>query len=286
MADNLMRTFISIPVPNEVKSKKNMLYSTLENSPANISWVKNEQLHLTLKFLGHTPETIFDNIKSEISKNVISSVQTLLKDINKLDGFNILHQSASNAGSLILGLQTENLQKVYDADVLYLLNADEVNIDKKNNQFIIYQGSHGGENSRIADVILPGAAYSEKNGSFVNLEGRVQRSYKASYPPGFAKEDFEIFNDIAKNKGSNHNYVSFDSLREEMINEHKLLGIYDEIQPSDIENLKIEKHIKKDHLIEINNIDYYQTNIVARSSKTMDECKSVKQQPRKTGTEN
>ena len=225
-------------------------------------------------------------LKSEISKNIISSVQTLLKDINKLDGFNILHQSASNVGSLILGLQTENLQKVYDADVLYLLNADEVNIDKKNNQFIIYQGSHGGENSRIANVILPSAAYSEKNGSFVNLEGRVQRSYKASYPPGFAKEDFKIFNDIAKSKGSNHGYGSFESLREEMINEHKLLGIYDKIQLSDIENLKIVKHIKKDHLIEINNIDYYKTNIIARSSKTMDECKSAKQQPRKTGTEN
>ena len=225
-------------------------------------------------------------LKSEISKNVISSVQTLLKDINKLDSFNILHQSASNVGSLILGLQTENLQKVYDADVLYLLNADEVNIDKKNNQFIIYQGSHGGENSKIADVILPGAAYSEKNGSFVNLEGRVQRSYKASYPPGFAKEDFEIFNDIAKSKGSNHGYSSFENLREEMISEHKSLGIYDEIQPSDIENLKIERHVKKDHLIEINNVDYYQTNIVARSSQTMNECKLAKQQPRKTGTEN
>ena len=225
-------------------------------------------------------------LKSEISKNIISSVQTLLKDINKLDGFKLLHQSASNVGSLILGLQTQNLQKVYDADVLYLLNADEVNIDKKNNQFIIYQGSHGGENSRIANVILPSAAYSEKNGSFVNLEGRVQRSYKASYPPGFAKEDFKIFNDIAKSKGSNHGYGSFESLREEMINEHKLLGIYDKIQLSDIENLKIVKHIKKDHLIEINNIDYYKTNIIARSSKTMDECKSAKQQPRKTGTEN
>ena len=225
-------------------------------------------------------------LKSEISKNIISSVQTLLKDINKLDGFNILHQSASNVGSLILGLQTENLQKVYDADVLYLLNADEVNIDKKNNQFIIYQGSHGGENSKIADVILPGAAYSEKNGSFVNLEGRVQRSYKASYPPGFAKEDFEIFNDISKSKGSNYSYGSFESLREEMINEHKLLGIYDKIQLSNIKNLKIERHIKKDHLIQINNIDYYQTNIVARSSQTMNKCKLAKQQPRKTGTEN
>ena len=68
MSDSLIRTFISIPVPNEVKSKKNMLYSTLENSPANISWVKNEQLHLTLKFLGHTPETMIEDIKYEISK--------------------------------------------------------------------------------------------------------------------------------------------------------------------------------------------------------------------------
>ena len=161
-----------------------------------------------------------------------------------------------------------------------------MNIDKKNNQFIIYQGSHGGENSKIADVILPGAAYSEKNGSFVNLEGRVQRSYKASYPPGFAKEDFEIFNDISKSKGSNYSYGSFESLREEMINEHKLLGIYDKIQLSNIQNLKIERHIKKDHLIQINNIDYYQTNIVARSSQTMNDCKLAKQQPRKTGTEN
>ena len=71
-----------------------------------------------------------------------------------------------------------------------------------------------------------------------------------------------------------------------MINEHKLLGIYDKIQLSNIQNLKIERHIKKDHLIQINNIDYYQTNIVARSSQTMNDCKLAKQQPRKTGTEN
>ena len=68
MSDNLIRTFISIPVPHEVKSKKNMLYSTLEDSPSNISWVKNEQLHLTLKFLGHTPESSIESMKSKISE--------------------------------------------------------------------------------------------------------------------------------------------------------------------------------------------------------------------------
>ena len=86
MSDNLVRTFISIPVPNEVKSKKNMLYSTLENSPSNISWVKNEQLHLTLKFLGHTPEASFDNIKSEISK-ITSTINPFKLVIDKTGCF-------------------------------------------------------------------------------------------------------------------------------------------------------------------------------------------------------
>jgi len=67
MVERLIRTFISIPVPKEVWSKKNMLYSTLEDSPSNINWVKNEQLHLTIKFLGETTESLFDKIKSEIA---------------------------------------------------------------------------------------------------------------------------------------------------------------------------------------------------------------------------
>ena len=126
-------------------------------------------------------------LKSNISAYVVSSVKNLLKKINKLNGFNILHQFASNVGSLKLGLQSENLNKVYNAELLYLVNCDEVSINKKDNQFIIYQGSHGGENSTIADVVLPSSSYTEKHGSFVNLEGRVQKSYKSSYPPGLCE---------------------------------------------------------------------------------------------------
>ena len=70
MSDRLIRTFISIPIPKDVKSKKNMLYSTLEGSPSKINWVKNEQLHLTIKFLGNTPESLFDGIKTEILQTV------------------------------------------------------------------------------------------------------------------------------------------------------------------------------------------------------------------------
>lgn len=73
MSDRLLRTFISIPIPNEVRMKKNMLYSTLENSPSKINWVKNEQLHLTIKFLGHTPESLFNEIKDGLC-NIVSSI--------------------------------------------------------------------------------------------------------------------------------------------------------------------------------------------------------------------
>ena len=225
-------------------------------------------------------------LKSEISNNVISSVKSILKNINKLNGFNILHQSASNVGSLLLGLQTNDVKKVYNSDVLYLLNADEVILNKKNNQFIIYQGTHGGENSQFADVILPSAAYSEKDGSFVNLEGRVQRSYKASYPPGYAKEDWEIFLEISKKRGVDLGINSFEDLRNEMIEEYSILGTYDHLPSIDYEKINYSNHVKKDFKIDIDKIDYFQTNIIARSSKTMKECKLAKLQPKKTGTEN
>ena len=215
-------------------------------------------------------------LKSNISRYVISSAKTLLKKINKLSGFNILHQCASNVGSLKLGLQTKNLNKVYNSEFLYLISTDEVLINKKENQFVVYQGSHGGENASIADVILPSASYAEKNGSFANLEGRVQRSYKASYPPGLAKEDWEIFLCIADSDNIDLGFSSFDELRKKMVTEYPHLGQYDKIPINNYNNLKIDNHEKKDFTLEVNKIDYYQTNIVARSSKTMSECKSIK----------
>jgi len=215
-------------------------------------------------------------LKSDISQNVISSVKNLLKKINKLNGFNILHQFASNVGSLKLGLQSKNLNKVYNSEFLYLVNCDEVSINKRDDQFIIYQGSHGGENSTIADVILPSSSYTEKNGSFVNLEGRVQKSYKSSYPPGFAKDDWEIFSRIANSNNINLGFKNFNELRKKMITEYPSLGEYDNLPVYDYNNITFDNHEKKDFKIVLNQIDYYQTNIIARSSKTMRDCKNVK----------
>ena len=220
-------------------------------------------------------------LKSNISNYIISSVKTLLNKINKLNGFNILHQSASNVGSLKLGLQTKNLKKVYNSEFLYLLNSDEVSINKKENQFIIYQGSHGGENSTIADVILPSSSYVEKNGSFVNLEGRVQKSYKASYPPGFAKDDWEIFINIAESNNTDLGFKNFDDLRKKMLDEYPSLGEYNKLPDLNCNNLEVDNQKKKDFQLMVNQIDYYQTNIIARSSKTMHDCKNIKTKNKK-----
>ena len=225
-------------------------------------------------------------LKPEVSLSVINSVKVLLKNINKIDGFNILHQSASSVGNLILGLQSNEIEKIYSSEVLYLLNADEIDPKKLKNKFVIYQGTHGGESSQIADVVLPGAAYSEKNGSFVNLEGRVQKSFKASYPPGFAKEDWEIFFEISNHKNINLGFDSFESLRELMLKEHSRLGNYDQLPEADLDTIKIDRHVKKDFKVDIDLIDYYQSNIIARASTTMSECKNSKTLNRKTGTEN
>ena len=225
-------------------------------------------------------------LKPEVSLSVTNSVKSLLKNINKLDGFNILHQSASSVGNLILGLQSNEIEKIYSSEVLYLLNADEIDPKKLKNKFVIYQGTHGGESSQIADVVLPGAAYSEKNGSFVNLEGRVQKSFKASYPPGFAKEDWEIFLEISNHKNINLGFDSFESLRELMLKEYSRLGNYDQLPETDLDTIKIDRHVKKDFKVDVDLIDYYQSNIIARASTTMSECKNSKTLNRKTGTEN
>jgi NADH-quinone oxidoreductase subunit G len=225
-------------------------------------------------------------LNSQISKKLINSIKNLLKSKDKLNGLNILHQSASSVGSLFLGLQCENLNDLYNSDVLYLLNADEIAFKKNKNQFVIYQGTHGGENSTLADVILPGAAYSEKDGSFANLEGRVQKSFKASYPPGLAKEDWSIFLEIAKKRNISIGYNSFEDLKKNMISEHNMLGFFDHIPEIDYSKVNVEAYEKIDFKVKINEIDYYQTNIIARSSKTMMECKLSKLNDKKNGTEN
>ena len=148
--------------------------------------------------------------------------------------------------------------------------------DKKN-KFVVYQGSHGDKGAEIADIILPGAAYTEKNGLFVNLEGKLQSAYKASYPPGDAREDWIIFKDLANMMKKPLGFNNVKHLRE---------SINKQIQ-SKINN-GVKKTIEVDFIeenISVKPIDYYYTNSIARSSKVMSECKKISKKFLFTGIE-
>ena len=151
------------------------------------------------------------------------------------------------------------------------------NTISKKDKFIVYQGSHGDKGAEIADIILPGAAYTEKNGLFVNLEGKLQKAYKASYPPGDAREDWIIFKDLANIMKKPLGYNNVNSLRD---------LIYKTLQSKT--NNNIINTIKSefvDEKILIKPIDYYYSNSIARSSKVMSDCREISKNFLFTGIE-
>ena len=133
-------------------------------------------------------------------------------------GFNVLHTAAARAGALDLGFvpgpNGKSVDAMMDIDVLWLLGADE--FDSKNvgaETFVIYLGHHGDAGASRADVILPGAAYTEKSGTYVNTEGRVQRGFMATHPPGDAREDWKIIRALSARTGHTLPYDTIESLR-------------------------------------------------------------------------
>ena len=198
---------------------------------------------------------------------------------------NILTQQASRVGAIDLGIysisEKENFSFFNKLDndefkFIYLLGADNINFDKKN-KFVVYQGSHGDKGAAIADVILPGAAYTEKNGLFVNLEGKLQSAYKASYPPGEALEDWVIFTNLAKMMRRSLEFNGVKNLRE-IISKH----IQFKINNGPTKTKEIDFI---DENISVKAIDYYYTNAIARSSKVMSECRQISKRFLHTGIE-
>jgi NADH-quinone oxidoreductase subunit G len=139
------------------------------------------------------------------------------KDASAWNPLNILHTSAALAGGLDIGFVGTGVKGILEAaadgeiEVLYLLGADEFDVSQTGNALVVYQGSHGDRGARIADVVFPGAAYTEKNGTYVNTEGRVQLAERAVFPPGDAREDWTIIRALSEHLGAK---LPFDSLRD------------------------------------------------------------------------
>ena len=231
-------------------------------------------------------------------KYIVEELKNYLKKNNFINkewnAFNFLPQNASTVGLIDLKiLQKEDEEKKSffsklknnQFKVLYLLGSDNLEI-KKNNEFIIYQGSHGDRGAEIADLVLPSAAYTEQNGLYENLEGRLQECKKASYPIGEALEDWKIFNLILKKLNRNDNLIKFDLLRKEVLNLIPNFTKMNELPSfNNVETIISSSEFISEE-IKIKELDYYYTNSISRSSKTMSECRQIKQKSKKTGTYN
>jgi NADH-quinone oxidoreductase subunit G len=233
-------------------------------------------------------ESLF-NLSS--SKYFFNSIKNFLRQNKKIseewNSFNILSCDASTVGNYDLGIINESnnlLEELqnHKFDILYLIGQDNLNFDKKD-EFIIYQGSHGDKGAEIADIILPGSAYTEQDGYFTNLEGKLQKAYKASYPPGDAKEDWQIINELAELMNNRKLFNDKEELESSMLN-HLNLQKEKQINEEDKTN-KINENEFKDEVLKVNVKDYYFSNVVARSSKTMIECNNSKINLKSTGTE-
>lgn len=197
------------------------------------------------------------------------------------NGFNILHTAAARVGGLDLGFLPGNNSRdvagILDGakkgkiELVYLLGADEIDTTKLSKAFVIYQGHHGDAGVEVSDVILPGAAYTEKEGTYVNTEGRVQRSYKATFPPGNAKEDWTILRALSEALGCPLPYDSLDNLRTAMAKAYPVFAQHNEIEAAEWSQFGIIENITLAPIkMLINN--YYMTDPISRASETMALC--------------
>ena len=253
---------------------------------------KNGKIYNSLKSAKKPVFIIGESGLGSNGEYVLETVKKILKDNNFLNndwnGLNILHQNASSVGAIYLNLLKSNFLDKLNDDTLkavYLLGADQIKV-KPVNKFIIYQGSHGGFNSKIADVILPGAAYTEKQGLYVNTEGRVQDANKASFPPGNAKEDWKILRALSDIFKKTIDINSHQILRENLFKDYPIFKEVDELPKFEIDSLTFKNVTPVNGNIKIADFDFYFSNIIAASSKTMDECKKAKQILQRTGTDN
>ncbi len=232
------------------------------------------------------------SLKTKSAKYIFESVKSFLKKNNKMsdewNSLNTISENASTVGSFDLGLyktvdgSNEVLKDLENHmfEIVYLLGVDNLKFEKKN-EFVIYQGSHGDKGAEIADIILPGAAYTEQNGYFTNLEGKIQKAYKASFPPEEAKEDWLIINELAETMNHRKLFNDKDELDSSLLNQINLFIEKDKsIKSSTVENIEFKQEILK-----VQNEDYYYSNAIARASKTMLECKTAKVNLKLTGTE-
>ncbi len=264
-------------------------YTNAGNSTEDIKKLLNKE-NETSKILLNSKKPIIiigeSALELESAKFILQGIKKFLKENNLINdnwnAFNVLLQNASSVGAIDLGFFEKdnsfnffNKLKNNEFKLLYFVGSDNLDFIKSN-EFIIYQGSHGDRMAQIADVILPSPAYTEQNGIFINLEGRLQKSNKSTYPPGSSKEDWKIFNLILNNLQEDEKFKNFVELRTDTISKIQNHTDFDLLPKKTIQDLKFESGSFTNEPIYVKEIDYYFSNSIARSSKTMSDCRAAR----------
>jgi NADH-quinone oxidoreductase subunit G len=215
------------------------------------------------------------------------------------NGFNVLHHAAGRAAGFDLGLVPApgglDVNAILDAagegaiEIVYLLGADEIDMARLGKAFVIYQGSHGDQGAHRADVILPGAAYTEKDAIYVNTEGRAQMTSRAVFPPGEAREDWTILRALSGALGTPLPFDSTQALRATLFEAYPHLALLDQIEPADSAAIeRLAKQAAKPGKDRFGRAigDFYLTNPIARASAIMASLSALHTSPDKaTGTD-
>jgi len=214
-------------------------------------------------------------LKLKSSLYIFEELKKFLVLNNKINeewnSLNVLSNSASTVGSYFLNLvssynSNDTIDKIKKKhfNIVLLFGQENIKIDKSKT-FVVYIGSHGDRGAEQADLILPSSAYTEQDGYFANLEGKIQKAYKASYPPGDAKEDWQIINELSALIKRKKLYSNKDELIDSMMNYLNL--------NKENKNFVVPSYTFVKENINVEEIDYYHSNVIARASKTMNECK-------------
>lgn len=214
---------------------------------------------------------------------------------NDWNGFNILHTAAGRVGGMDMGFMPDedghDVAGILDGaasgdiELVYLLGADEIDMSKLSNSFVVYQGSHGDAGAAAADVILPGAAYTEKDAIWVNMEGRPQLGKRAIFPPGEAKEDWTIVRALSENLDKTLPYDNLLELRAKMIDVAPHLADIDIVSAGSWAAEGKDGPVSSDPLMNVVE-NLYQTDPISRASVNMANCTAsfVTNQQEATGT--
>lgn len=246
-----------------------------------VEWLGND-----LGLLGKLPKAAADAFKGAqrpmvivgggALKNGHGASLALVKSLNLIrdgwNGYNVLHMAASRMGGLMLGFACGGgIADIVAAEpkLTFFLGADEVDFSKFANSFNVFIGHHGDKGAHAADVILPAASYAEKPGTYVNLEGRVQRAERAGFAPGEAREDWTILRALSEKLGKTLPFDTYEQLRAAMFADTPALA---EEGLASFEWNPPELDAKGEGEVTYPIADFYLTNAICRASPTMQRC--------------